>query len=78
MTLDILRCILKADVECYYSKVISGLEEHLYQVTTHINDAHMVIQLPAIFMPRRSMPDRHWAMDLLMIQSRLSEICINQ
>ena len=39
MTLDILRHTLKADVEQYYSKAIMGLEEHLYQVTTHVNDA---------------------------------------
>ena len=71
ITLNILQCTLKADVECYYSKVISGLEEHLYQVTTHINDTHMVIQLPATFTPRRSMPDHHWAMDFInnMIQT---------
>ena len=65
MTLDILQCTLKADMECYYSKAIMGLEEHLYQVTTHINDTRMVIQSPAIFTPRRSMPDRHWAMDFI-------------
>ena len=40
-----------------------GLEEHLYHVTTHINDTCMVIQLPATFTPRRSMPDCHWATD---------------
>ena len=38
MTLDILRCTLKADIEHYYSKAIMGLEEHLYQVTTLINN----------------------------------------
>ena len=65
MTLNILRCTLKADIEHYYSKAITGLEEHLYQVTTHINDAHMVIQSPAIFTPRRSMPDCHWAVDFI-------------
>ena len=65
MTLNILRQTLKADIERYYSKVISGLEEHLYQITTHINDAHMVIQSPAIFTPRRSMPDCCWAMDFI-------------
>ena len=54
MTLDILRRTLKADVERYYSKAIMGLEEHLYQVTTHINDARMVIQSPATFTPKRS------------------------
>ena len=42
-----------------------GLEEHLYQVTTHINDACMVIQSPATFTPKRSMPDHHWAMDFI-------------
>ena len=42
-----------------------GLEEHLYQVTTHINNAHMVIQLPATFTPRRSMPDHRWATDFI-------------
>ena len=42
-----------------------GLEEHLYQVTTHINDAHMVIQLPATFTPKRSMPDCCWATDFI-------------
>ena len=65
MTIDILRRTLKADVERYYSKAIMGLEEHLYQVTTHINDAHMVIQSPATFTPKRSMPDRHWSMDFI-------------
>ena len=42
-----------------------GLEEHLYQVTTHINDARMVIQSPATFTPKRSMPDRRWSMDFI-------------
>ena len=65
MTLDILRCTLKADVEWYYSKAIMGLEEHLYQVTTHINTAHMVIQSPATFTPKRSMPDRRWSTDFI-------------
>ena len=71
MTLDILRRTLKADVERYYSKAIMGLEEHLYQVTTHVNDARMVIQSPATFTPKRSMPDRHWSMDFIndMIQT---------
>ena len=63
MTLDILRRTLKADVERYYNKAIMGLEEHLYQVTTHVNDACMVIQSPATFTPKRSMPDRHWSTD---------------
>ena len=65
MTIDILRCTLKADVERYYSKAIMGLEEHLYQVTTHINDARMVIQSPATFTPKRSMPNRRWSMDFI-------------
>ena len=71
MTLDILRRTLKADVEQYYSKAIMGLEEHLYQVTTHVNDAWMVIQSPTTFTPKRSMPDRHWSMDFIndMIQT---------
>ena len=71
MTIDILRCTLKADVERYYSKAIMGLEEHLYQVTTHINDTQMVIQLPATFTPKRSMPDCHWSTDFInnMIQT---------
>ena len=42
-----------------------GLEEHLYQVTTHINDVRMVIQSPATFTPKRSMPDRHWSTDFI-------------
>ena len=42
-----------------------GLEEHLYQVTTHVNDARMVIQSPATFTPRRSMPDRRWSTDFI-------------
>ena len=48
-----------------------GLEEHLYQVTTHINNAHMVIQSPATFTPKRSMPDRRWSTDFIndMIQT---------
>ena len=65
MTLDILQRTLKADVECYYSKAIMGLEEHLYQVTTHINNARMVIQSPATFTPKRSMPDHHWSTDFI-------------
>ena len=71
MTLDILRRTLKADVEQYYSKAIMGLEEHLYQVTTHVNDAQMVIQSPATFTPKRSMPDHRWSMDFIndMIQT---------
>ena len=71
MTIDILRRTLKADVERYYSKAIMGLEEHLYQVTTHINDARMVIQSPATFTPKRSMPDCCWSTDFIndMIQT---------
>ena len=65
MTLDILRRTIKADVERYYSKAIMGLEEHLYQVTTYVNDAQMVIQSPATFTPKRSMPDRHWSTDFI-------------
>ena len=42
-----------------------GLEEHLYQVTTHVNDARMVIQSPATFTPKRSMPDRRWSTDFI-------------
>ena len=42
-----------------------GLEEHLYQVTTHVNDTRMVIQLPATFTPKRSMLDHHWSMDFI-------------
>ena len=42
-----------------------GLEEHLYQVTTHINDAQMVIQSLATFTPKRSMPDCQWSTDFI-------------
>ena len=42
-----------------------GLEEHLYQVTTHINNTHMVIQSPVMFTPKRSMPDHHWSTDFI-------------
>ena len=42
-----------------------GLEEHLYQVTTHINDTCMVIQSPATFTPKRSMPDHCWSTDFI-------------
>ena len=65
MTLDSLHRTLKADVERYYSKAIMGLEEHLYQVTTHVNDTQMVIQSPATFTPKRSMPDRCWSTDFI-------------
>ena len=65
MTLNILQHTLKADIEHNYSKAIMGLEEHLYHVTTHINNACMVIQSPATFTPRRSMPDWCWATDFI-------------
>ena len=42
-----------------------GLEECLYQVTTHINNTCMVIQSPATFTPKRSMSDHRWSMDFI-------------